>query len=129
MVAIGENEIRITADRDASMHSGWRPPSHFDDSLRYTTQINRLHHGFDCVALRFHCSKFVRHSLLSFLFSFKNFFVSNPSLISQGIRTGVIYMEKADGGRWIHAKFVRFCSNFMNVSRSPVPDDAVSGEN
>lgn len=65
----------------------------------------------------------------SFLFSFKIFFISNPSLISQGIRTGMIYMEKADGSRWIHAKFVRFCSNFMNVSRSPVPDDAVSGEN
>lgn len=72
-------------------------------------------------------------SILSFLFFF---FVSNPLPISRrDTRIPVIYMEKVDGCSWIRAKFVRFCSDFMNVSRRalppslPVPDDAVSGEN
>lgn len=73
---------------------------------------------------------------LFFLFYFFFFFVSNPLPISRrDTRIPVIYMEKVDGCSWIRAKFVRFCSDFMNVSRRalppslPVPDDAVSGEN
>lgn len=48
MVAIGENEIRITADRYASMHSGWLQCglyytlARLNDSSRYAIKINRL---------------------------------------------------------------------------------------
>lgn len=60
--------------------------------------------------------------LLFFLFYFSRFFslfFQIPCRYRGGIR--VIYMEKVDGGSWIRAKFVRFCSDFMNVSRRALP--------
>lgn len=93
----------------------------YEITIRYYTSF--------IISLLFYFSFF--SSLFPFLLlSLFSLFFQIPCRYRGGIR--VIYMEKVDGGSWIRAKFVRFCSDFMNVSRrvpSPVPDDAVSGEN
>lgn len=104
---------------------------------RSTRKSMILHHVYSSFSFLFFLLFFSSPNFFySFFFIFFFFFVSNPLPISRrDTRIPVIYMEKVDGCSWIRAKFVRFCSDFMNVSRRalppslPVPDDAVSGEN
>lgn len=83
----------------------------YEITIRYYTSF--------IISLLFYSSFF--SSLFPFLlfFSFFSLFFQIPCRYRGGIR--VIYMEKVDGGSWIRAKFVRFCSDFMNVSRRALP--------
>lgn len=84
----------------------------YEITIRYYTSF--------IISLLFYFSFF--SSLFPFLLlSLFSLFFQIPCRYRGGIRVPVIYMEKVDGGSWIRAKFVRFCSDFMNVSRRALP--------